>query len=68
MRRTYVCSLCGNRVILHIQPSEPPTCSNRKHREVKVMKEVGDPQGVTRRVLAAMSGMVECQLNPGGAA
>lgn len=34
---TYRCGRCGRRIILHIQPSQPPACACRPGRAATVM-------------------------------
>lgn len=51
MKRTYVCTRCGR--IIFTTSTELPTCDNLDHPD-RLMVKVGDPEGVTRRVLEAM--------------
>lgn len=34
---TYACTLCGNKVLLKFTPIYVPVCSNRRHREARIM-------------------------------
>lgn len=51
MKRTYVCTRCGR--IIFTTSTEHPVCDNQDHPD-RPMVAVGDPEGVTRRVLQAM--------------
>jgi hypothetical protein len=44
---TYGCTLCGNTVTLMINPTYAPVCSNRKHREARIMTVLGSGEKPT---------------------
>jgi rubrerythrin len=33
------CKVCSNTVVMYVQPSEPPTCNNKKHLTKSVPME-----------------------------